>query len=120
MSGSPCSRGLRSVAGWRARIAIGRLAGLGGNLAAAGLALRAWRGALLADGDAQALHPTRIGVQHFDLEVTGAGNDLATHRQPADVTDQIAAERLDLFAGLAGDEFLADHRAHVVQTRARV
>src|SRR5947208_3605732 len=120
MSWWPGSRGLRAVAGWRARIAIGRLAGVGGDLAAAGLALRPWRGALLPDGDAQSLHPTRIGVQHFHLEIAGAGNDLATHRQPADMTDQIAAQRLDLFAGLAGDEFLADHRADVVEARAGI
>src|SRR4051812_1494698 len=121
MSCSPCSRGLRSVAGRRARIAAaGWLAGVGGGLATAGLALRPWRGTLLSDRDTQALHPTRIGVQHFHLEIAGAGNDLAAHRQPADMTDQIAAERLDLFAGLARDKVLADHRADVVEARTRV
>src|SRR5947199_4151876 len=119
MSWLPCSRGLRSVAG-RSGAAVGWLAGLGGALATAGLALRSWRGTLLADGDAQALHPPRIGVQHLDLEIAGSGNDLAAHRQPADMTDQIAAERLDLFAGLARDEFLADHRADIVEARAGV
>ena len=70
--------------------------------------------------DAQPLDAPRIGIEHLDLEIAGTGNDFAAHRQPADMGDEIAAERLDFLAGFAGDEILADHGADVVEAGARV
>ncbi len=49
--------------------------------------------ALAGRDDAQPLHPARIGVQHLDLEGTGAGDDLAAHRHAAGERDQQAAKR---------------------------
>src|SRR5437868_13385616 len=110
-----------SVSRWRARtVGARRLAGFRRRLAAAVLALGSQRGALLACGDTQPLHAPRIGVQHLDFEIAGTGNDLAAHRQAADMADEIAAERLHLFAGLAGHEILADHGADVVEAGAGV
>ena len=76
--------------------------------------------AFLAGGDAQPLDAPRIGIEHFDFEIAGTGNDFAAHRQAADMGDEIAAQRLDFFAGFAGDEILADHGADVVEAGARV
>ena len=70
--------------------------------------------------DAQPLDAPRIGIEHFDLEIAGAGNDFAAHRQAADMGHEIAAQRFDFLAGLAGDEILADHGADVVEAGARV
>ena len=82
--------------------------------ACAAASLRAWRGTFLADGDTQAFDPARIGVEHLDLEIPRAGNDLPAHRQATDLRHQIAAQRLDFLAGLAGDELLADRGAGIL------
>jgi hypothetical protein len=96
------------------------LIGLGGYFPAPALSLDTRRRALLAGGDPKPLDPPRVGVEHFHLEIARTGNDLATHGQAADVTDEIAAQRLDFLAGLAGHEILADHRADVFEAGARV
>ena len=56
-------------------------AGVRRYLAAAVFARRARRGTFLADGDAQALDPPRIGIEHFDLQIARARNHLATQQQ---------------------------------------
>jgi len=68
--------------------------------------------------DAQALDAAGIGIEHFDLESAGTGNDFAAHRQAADMGDEIAAQRLDFLAGFAGDEIPADHGTDAVEARA--
>ena len=76
--------------------------------------------AILARSDAHALDAARIGVKNLDLEFAGAGNDFAAHRKAADLRDEIAAERIDVFASFAGIERLADHGPDVIERRARV
>src|SRR6202012_3733419 len=93
---------------------------IGRAFAAPALALGPGRGPSLANADAKALDPPRIGVEHLDFVIAGTGNHLAAYRQPADMGDEVAAERLDFPAGLAGDEILADHRADVVEAGTRV
>src|SRR5258708_1364977 len=110
-----------SVAGRRARIVVGLWRSrVGRGFAATALTLCSWRRAFLAGGDAQTFYAPGIGIEHFDLEIAGAGNDFATYRQPADMGDEIAAERLDLFSGLTGHKFLADHGADIVEPGAGV
>src|SRR6185369_10168845 len=105
-----------SIAGGRWCIVIGlRRAGIGRGLAAASFALRACRGTFLADGDTQPLDPPRIGVEHLDFEIARTRNDFAAYRQAADLRHQIAAQRLDFLARFAGDEFLADHGAGILE-----
>src|SRR5215211_1203846 len=107
-----------SVAAWRGRaVAALGLTLFGRSFAPA---LDARNGPFLARRDAQAFHPPRIGVEHLDLEIAGARNHFASHRQAADMRHQVAAQRFDLLAGLAGDEVLADHRARIVETGTRV
>src|SRR6201999_800010 len=89
-------------------------------LAAPRLALRPGCRPFLAQAYAQALDAPRVGVEHMNLVIAGTGNDFAAHRQPADMADQIAAQRLDFLAGLAGDEILADHGTDVIKAGARV
>src|SRR3954471_5821455 len=106
----------RSVAGRGARIIVGlRLTSFRSSFTAAALALCPRSGTLLARGNAQPFHAPRIGIKHFDLVTAGAGNHLASHRQPADMGHEIAPECLDLFAGLTSDEILADHGANVIE-----
>src|SRR6202035_1592782 len=97
-----------------------RMTGLRRGFAAAALALRSRGRTFLAGGDTQALDAPRIGIEHFDLVMAGAGDHLAADRQAADMGHQIAAQRLDFLAGLAGDEILADYRADVVEAGAGV
>ena len=78
------------------------------------------RGAFLAGCDAQALDPARIGIEHLDFEIAGAGNDFAAHRQPPDMGDKVSAQRFHFLAGFAGHKILADHGADVVEAGARV
>src|SRR5712672_2232129 len=107
-----------SIAAWRGRAVAGLdLALLGRGFAAA---LGARNGPFHAWRDAQALHPPRIGVEHLDLEIAGARNHFAAHRQAADMRHQIAAQRFDLLAGFGGDKILADYRAGIVETGAGV
>src|SRR5258708_3670448 len=100
---------------WAGGVRALHLSCLGRGLAAAGLALDAWRRAFLPRRDAQPLHPPRVGIEHFDLEIARTRNDLAAHRQAADVAHEVAAQRLDFLTGFAGDEILADHGADVVE-----
>ena len=95
------------------------LPAVGRRLAAPGLAL-AHRGALLARSDAQALDPSRVGIEHFDFKIAGARDDFAAHRQPPDVSNEVAAEGLDFLTGFAGDELLADHGADVLEAGAGI
>ena len=76
--------------------------------------------AILAAMDAHLLDPARIGVQHFDLESGGPGNDLAAQRQASDLRHQIAGERVDLFRRIADVECDADRRGDVAETRASI
>src|SRR3984885_16354800 len=99
-----------SVARRLAHIVIGlRCANVRSGFAAAGLALGSPRGTLLAGRDAQALDTSRVGIEHFDFVIAGAGNDFAAYRQAADMSHEIAAQGFNFLAGLAGDEILADH-----------
>src|SRR5665811_1339846 len=45
---------------------------------------------------------------------------LTANRQAADMGHEIAPQGLDFFSGFASDEVLADHRADVVETGARI
>jgi hypothetical protein len=59
--------------------------------------------------DAHALDAARIGVEHFELEQAGAGDQFTAQRQAARARRQIAAERIDFFGDvLLDDEVLAD------------
>src|SRR6185369_3964746 len=102
---------------WRRgrRVTCRRLTALRCGLAASALALGARRGAFLPRRDAQPLDAARIGIEHLDLVIAGARDHLAAHRQAPDEADEIAAQRLDFLAGLAGDEVRADHGADVVE-----
>ena len=44
----------------------------------------------------QPLDPARIGVEHLEFEVAGAGDDLAAHRHAAGDGGQQAADRVDV------------------------
>src|SRR5207244_5067755 len=70
---------------------------------------------LLPNPDPQPLDPPRIGIEHLDLEIARTRDDFAAHRQAADLRHQVAAQRLDFLAGLAGNEFLADHLAGILE-----
>ena len=110
-----------SVAGWRrADVVVGLRVAC--RLAISRRRGSRWRGAgrSLRVPMRSALDAARIGIEHLDLEIAGTGNHFAAHRQASDMGDEIAAERLDFLAGFAGDEFLADHRADVLEAGARV
>src|SRR5947209_20583932 len=110
-----------SIAGRGARTIIGRSrAWFRRCFAAAALTLRSGGGAFLARGDAQPLDPPWIGIKHFDLVIARARYHFTADRQPANMGDEITAERLDLFASLACDEVLAYHGANVIESGARV
>ena len=92
----------------RAAIAVGERA-LGGVAPAR-------RGARL---DPQPLDPARIGVEHFEFEVAGAGDDFAADRHAAGGRGQQAADRVDVLGVGERREIDAERLGDVLQAGAR-
>src|SRR6266850_2144416 len=75
---------------------------------------------LLAAMNPDPLDAAGIGVEHLDLERSGAGHELAAHRQPPDPGGEISAERIHLLGRLADVELGADQRHDLFETGAPV
>ena len=70
--------------------------------------------------DLQLLYPTRIGVEDFDLERTGARDELAPHRHAADPGRDVSGERVHLLRDFAHVKFATDDRCDVLQAGAGI
>ena len=83
---------------------------------ARGRVASARRGARL---DPQPLDPARIGVEHFEFEVAGAGDDFAADRHAAGGGGQQAADRVDVLGVGERREIDAERLGDVLEARAR-
>ncbi len=70
--------------------------------------------------NAHALDAARIGIEYFEFEQAGPGDQFAAQRQPSGARDQITAERIDFLGGVADVEVVADNADDVLDLGARI